>query len=61
MASRDEHGNGDALVQRRYKDEDGNPLGVWVMRQRKSYADGTLDPDRARRLKVLHGWVWTVR
>jgi hypothetical protein len=53
--------NGDALVQKRYKDEDGNALGVWVMRQRKSYAEGTLDPERERRLKVLPGWTWRAR
>jgi hypothetical protein len=49
---------GDSQVQRRYKDEDGTPLGVWVMRQRKSFAHGALDPDRAHRLQELPGWRW---
>jgi hypothetical protein len=53
--------NGGALVPKRYKDEDGNPLGVWVLRQRMSYAEGTLDPERERRLKELPGWTWKVR
>ena len=54
--------NGDALVPKRYKDEDGNQLGVWVMRQRKSYAAGTLDSDRERRLREeVPGWTWRAR
>jgi hypothetical protein len=54
-------GNGDSLVPKRYRNEDGNPLGVWVMRQRRSYAEGTLDSERERRLKELPGWTWKVR
>ena len=54
--------NGDALVPKRYKDENGNQLGVWVMRQRKSYAAGTLDSDRERRLREeVPGWTWRAR
>lgn len=53
--------NGDALVPKRYKDADGNPLGVWVMRQRKSYAEGTLYPQRECRLKDVPGWRWRAR
>ncbi|WP_186244061.1 DEAD/DEAH box helicase [Mycobacterium simulans] len=53
--------NGDALVPRRYKDADGDSLGVWVMRQRKSYAEGTLEPGRERRLADVPGWTWKVR
>jgi superfamily II DNA or RNA helicase len=49
---------GDSLVQRRYKDEDGTALGIWLMRQRKSYADGTLESNRVDRLGVLPGWRW---
>jgi superfamily II DNA or RNA helicase len=50
--------NGDSLVQRRYKDPDGYALGMWVMRQRKSFAGSTLDPERERRLKLLPKWRW---
>ena len=54
--------NGDALVPKRYKDANGNQLGVWVMRQRKSYAAGTLDSDRERRLREeVPGWTWRAR
>jgi hypothetical protein len=53
--------NGDSLVPKSYKDEDGKPLGVWVMRQRKSYAEGSLEADRQRRLEDLPGWTWKAR
>ncbi|TVS77859.1 DEAD/DEAH box helicase [Mycobacterium helveticum] len=37
----------------------GYKLGNWVAVQRDRYRDGTLDPERARRLKVLPDWTWT--
>ena len=33
-----------------YKVEDGSDLGQWLTRQRNKLSDGTLDPERARRL-----------
>ena len=49
--------HGDARVLRFYMDED-YPLGGWVHSQRRSYAKGTLDADRERRLRKLPGWTW---
>ncbi|WP_163720926.1 DEAD/DEAH box helicase [Mycolicibacterium psychrotolerans] len=37
---------------------DGIPLGNWVVRQRREYAKGTLDPDRQRTLEQLPTWSW---
>ena len=37
------------------------PIGIWVTRQRRSYAGGTLDADRARRLEALPKWTWKAR
>jgi hypothetical protein len=41
-----------------YVTPEGYPLGKWAARQRQWCADGTLDPDRARRLEELPGWTW---
>ena len=37
---------------------DGCKLGGWVVTQRQSYVEGTLDTDRRRRLQELPGWTW---
>jgi len=50
--------NGHARVRATYK-VDGYRLGGWVGKQRTGYAKGTLDPDRAERLKGLPGWALT--
>ncbi|MBD3310976.1 MAG: hypothetical protein GF349_00580 [Candidatus Magasanikbacteria bacterium] len=42
---------GDLLVPSRH------PLGRWVCYQRKKYKDGTMDPDRLRKLDEI-GFVW---
>jgi hypothetical protein len=39
--------------------ENGKNIGIWVAHQRKSYADGNLDPERADRLAALEGWSWS--
>jgi hypothetical protein len=49
--------NDDARVPVSYK-VDGYPLGGWVHVQRRNYGNGTLDPDRQRRLQKLSGWTW---
>ena len=49
--------HGDACVPDSYTD-DGYGLGVWVGKQRSSYAKGTLDAERERRLQDLPGWTW---
>jgi superfamily II DNA or RNA helicase len=48
---------GHARVQSR-QDEDGYRLGQWVVSQRASYRDETLDPERITRLEALPGWTW---
>lgn len=40
---------------------DGGALGAWVVDQRKRFAEGNLDPDRAMRLEALPGWTWGPR
>jgi superfamily II DNA or RNA helicase len=37
---------------------DGYRLGAWVSQQRLKHNQGTLDPERQRRLQVLTGWTW---
>ena len=36
-------------------------LGPWVVNQRHSYRENTLDPERAERLASLPGWIWDTR
>lgn len=48
--------NGNANVPRNY-----SPLGRWVSIQRHAYSNGTMDPDRQRRLQDLSGWTWNAR
>jgi hypothetical protein len=40
---------------------DGFRLGAWINSQRNNYSNGTLDPDRMRRLQELPGWTWGSR
>ena len=37
---------------------DGYKLGTWVKVQRRTFANGSLDPDRQHRLQDLTGWTW---
>jgi superfamily II DNA or RNA helicase len=48
-----------ARVPATYSDDDGYRLGTWAAQQRYKYADGTLDPEQAKRLAKLPGWEWT--
>jgi superfamily II DNA or RNA helicase len=41
-------------------DDDGHPLGRWVVKQRVNYVRGTLDADRQHRLQDLPGWAWKI-
>ncbi len=52
--------HGDARVPGAYT-VDGHQLGKWVGKQRGSYAKGTLDADRQRRLQELPGWTWDTK
>jgi superfamily II DNA or RNA helicase len=57
----------------RYVEENGNArvptsyivdeyrLGKWIAKQRANFTNGTLDADRERRLRQLHGWTWNAR
>ena len=49
--------HGDAHVLQSYV-VDGYKLGLWVTGQRAKHAQGTLDPDRQRRLEDVTGWTW---
>ncbi|CAM3378010.1 DEAD/DEAH box helicase [Mycobacterium colombiense] len=49
---------GDARVPASYRDDDGYKLGGWVLTQRISRIDGTIDSDRERRLDEVPGWSW---
>ncbi|CDM77196.1 DEAD/DEAH box helicase [Mycobacterium marinum] len=49
--------HGDVRVPRPHT-VNGYKLGSWVMIQRGSYNNGTLEADRQNRLERLHGWVW---
>lgn len=38
--------------------EDGYSLGAWCHGNRQKGRDGSIDPERARRLQALPGWCW---
>lgn len=52
---------GHARVASKHLEPDGFGLGKWVNRQRSAYATDDLDPERARRLGAVRGWVWNER
>ncbi|MEU6497680.1 Helicase associated domain protein [Streptomyces sp. NPDC046984] len=49
---------GDLRVPYGYRAPDGFPLGVWISEQRRVYAQGGLDEERARQLDEV-GMVWS--
>ncbi len=49
--------NGNLKVPAQYKTEDGDFLGQWIRLQRRKKADGSLAPERERRLSSI-GMVW---
>jgi len=49
--------HGTAAV-RQHQIEDGHRLGWWIGTQRQAYRQGTLDTERAERLRSLPGWSW---
>jgi superfamily II DNA or RNA helicase len=49
--------NGDARILMTCK-VDGFNLGSWVKVQRRTFANGSLEADRIRRLEELPGWSW---
>ena len=49
---------GHADVPKRFVDEDGSRLDLWVLHQRADYRSGKLSGDRARRLEEVAGWEW---
>ena len=51
--------NGNASPPQSYADTDGYRLGLWVQKQRQTYAKGVLAPQRSARLQSLRGWTWT--
>ena len=48
---------GDAMVPRGFKTDDGYGLGQWVTTQRSAYSGGELSEERIVRLEELQGWV----
>jgi len=48
---------GHALVPGAYK-VGSYRLGGWVLTQRVAFGDGTIDPERTRRLEAVPGWTW---
>ena len=53
--------NGHTRVLKRYVDEDGFNLGVWVDTLRQTYRAGKLSPARVARLEVIPGWAWNIQ
>ncbi|MGO9157758.1 helicase associated domain-containing protein, partial [Mycobacterium sp.] len=53
--------HGDARVPRDYITADDYKLGGWAAEQRRCYAEGTLEADRADRLQKLTGWIWNLQ
>ena len=49
--------NGDLRVPRRYRTEDGDPLGSWVQAQRNSYNKGTLSEEHIDAMNQI-GMIW---
>jgi hypothetical protein len=50
-----------ARVPDSYVDEDGYPLGTWVVQQRIWYRKGILPSARERQLEAFPAWVWDER
>ena len=50
---------GHARVAAAHVEGDGFKLGGWVQNQRQGYANGKMDPERARTLEALPGWSWS--
>jgi hypothetical protein len=50
---------GHCRVPKRYKTEDGYPLGHWVVTQRVTKGD--MNPERVRRLEELPSWSWDIK
>lgn len=44
-----------------YRDQDGYPLGRWVVTQRRFWKNGSFSEDRRRRLERLPGWAWDLK
>merc|ERR1712216_33572 len=54
---REEHGHADVpLVSKTTGTVD--PLGAWVKRQRRSYREGKLAPERRDSLQLIDGFAW---
>jgi len=59
LLSRHVEQSGDATVPALYE-VGGFKLGQWCTGQRSRYTNGTLDPDRQKRLEQLPGWRWNI-
>jgi transcriptional regulator with XRE-family HTH domain len=51
--------HGDAQVPRAFVTPGGDPLGAWVVDQRKRFKQAMLDSERSMRLEELPGWTWS--
>jgi len=53
--------NGNTLVPKKYVEEDGYKLGLWVMSQRERYKHKRLSAKRRQILEGLPSWTWAFR